>query len=282
MIVTPFLVVPLITWAIAQTIKFVLALFRGDFDARYLIASGGMPSVHSAVVCSLVVIALAEGGPASPLFGITGVMAAIVMYDSFGVRRSAGEQAKTLNRLIDDLSHDGDIRHPENYSRLREILGHRPVEVSVGAVLGVVIALLFEADKLNSHLAFLIAPATRHESIIFTILGTVLIVGGIIAYARLSKAAKQSKDIRSSRLQLLVCTLSGGILMLLVVLGEFQSASYLGARVLPYVMVVIWGIWLSTIIVRLAGNLAAARDKKITNARRERWLKKAGRTKKKA
>lgn len=281
MIVTPFLIVPFITWAIAQTIKFVLALFRGDFDARYLIASGGMPSVHSAVVCSLVVIALAEGGPASPLFGITGVLAAIVMYDSFGVRRSAGEQAKTLNRLIEDLSYDGDIRHPENYGRLREILGHRPIEVSVGAVLGVVIALIFEADKLNSHLAFLVAPATKLESIVFATLGAALVVGGIVISMRVGKKVKQPKTIRSYRMQLLVCSLSGGILLLMLVLGELQAASYLTARVLPYVVIVIWGIWMSAVIARLSANLRAAREAQASTGRRERWLKKAGRTKKK-
>ncbi len=281
MIVTPFLVVPLITWAIAQTIKFILALFRGDFDVRYLIASGGMPSVHSAVVCSLVVIALAEGGVASPLFGITGVLAAIVMYDSFGVRRSAGEQAKTLNKLIEDLSSIGDIRHPEDYGPLREILGHRPVEVSVGALLGILIALLFEADKLNSHLSFLISPASRVESIVFIVLGAVLLISGVFAFIKLDKKARQHKIVRSYRLQLLFCSLSGSALILILALGQLQSASYLVARVFPYVVATIWGIWLSIIISRLSAAITVSQNDQAKTVRRDKWLKKAGKKKKK-
>ncbi len=281
MVITAYLIVPLLTWAIAQTAKFVLASFRGDFDVRYLIASGGMPSVHSAVVCSLVVVALAEGGPNSPLFGITGVMAAIVMYDSFGVRRSAGEQAKTLNRLIEDLSHDGDIRHPENYSHLREILGHRPIEVSVGAVLGILIALLFEADKLSGHLAFLTAPLTRVENIVFLGIGAVALVGGVISYLLLGSRFKKQKSIKSYRVQLLASTLIAGLALLFLVLGNYEAISYLNSRVLPYLVVIVCGIWLNSILVRLASVVTASKKQDVTRARRERWLKKAGRSHKK-
>ncbi len=272
--VTPFLVIPLVTWAIAQTIKFVLALFRGDIDLRYLIASGGMPSVHSAVVCSLMTIALAEGGLSSPLFGITGVLAAIVMYDSFGVRRSAGEQAKALNKLIADLSDDGDIKHPEEYGRLREIVGHRPIEVSIGAVLGVAIALLFEADKLGSHLAFLIQPASKIELIVFIILATIMIISGLVAFFVLPKRFKGQKSVASFRWHLLTCLVSGGVTLLILVLSGYESALYLTARLLPYFVIIIWGIWFGAITARFGSGIATAQQEQLAYARRERWLAK--------
>lgn len=87
----PYIIVPFATWAVAQISKFAIAAFRGRIDFRYLYASGGMPSVHSAVVCSLAMTALLVDGVGSHLFGFTAIFAAIVMYDSFGVRRSAGE-----------------------------------------------------------------------------------------------------------------------------------------------------------------------------------------------
>ena len=94
---------PLILWFVAQLVKFSIHLARGRADVRYLFASGGMPSAHAAVVCSLATITLLDQGITSPLFGITAILAAIVMYDSFGVRRSSGDQARLLNRLVSDL-----------------------------------------------------------------------------------------------------------------------------------------------------------------------------------
>ena len=116
-----------------------------------------MPSVHSATVSSLATVALILGGPESPLFGITGVFAAIVMYDSLGVRRSAGEQARTLNHLIDDLMQAGAIRSHTRYQHLREILGHRPLEVVIGAILGVLLASAFTASAVLDRLPWLTA-----------------------------------------------------------------------------------------------------------------------------
>lgn len=256
-------------------------MFRGDFDIRYLIASGGMPSVHSAVVCALATVALAEGGLSNPLFGITGVIAAIVMYDSFGVRRSAGEQAKTLNRLIADLADGGDIRHPENYSHLREILGHRPIEVSIGAILGVVIALLFEADKLGSHLAFLVAAPTKPESLIFLALGIAMVGLAGAAFFLLKPKRVGQKYNKSYRAQFVTSCLSGGMILLFLTLGSYEAVSYLSARVLPYFVIIIWGVWLSAISTRFFDEAGAKRESSLASQRRERWLRKAGKTRKK-
>ena len=113
--------------------------------------------MHSATVSSLATVALIVGGPESPLFGITGVFAAIVMYDSLGVRRSAGEQARTLNHLIDDLMQAGTIRSHTRYQHLREILGHRPLEVVIGAIMGVLLAAAFTANSVLQRLPWLTA-----------------------------------------------------------------------------------------------------------------------------
>ncbi len=95
----PYIVVPLATWAVSQVAKFAVAAFKGQVDFKYLYSSGGMPSVHSAVVCSLAMTALLVDGTSSHLFGFTLIFAAVVMYDSFGVRRSSGEQAAAINTM---------------------------------------------------------------------------------------------------------------------------------------------------------------------------------------
>src|SRR5205807_10524490 len=97
---------------------------------------GGMPSSHSALVVSLTTIIGRLQGVQSPLFATALIFSTVVMYDATGVRRAAGQQAIILNRLLDDLfiAHRG--IHQE---RLRELLGHTPIEVISGALLGIVV-----------------------------------------------------------------------------------------------------------------------------------------------
>ncbi len=142
-----YIIVPFVAWAVAQFLKFILAAFRGDVNFRYLYGSGGMPSVHSAVVTALATTALLVDGVRSPIFGITIILAAIVMYDSFGVRRSAGEQAVAINQILASMDIDH-LRHPNVH--LREIMGHTPPQVIAGAILGFILACLFNADKLTA------------------------------------------------------------------------------------------------------------------------------------
>ena len=103
-------------------------------------ASGGMPSSHSATVCALTTaIALTEG-VGSIAFAVSAVMSFIVMYDARGVRRSAGEQAQKLNDIIEHLSdNDEDFEHDDP---VKEILGHTPLQVVIGAILGVAVPLV--------------------------------------------------------------------------------------------------------------------------------------------
>ena len=159
--ITPYLYVPLLAWVIAQGIKVSIEIIKGDADFKYLYASCGMTSAHSAVVCSLAGYTFYHQGISSPLFGVTAILAGIVMYDSFGVRRSSGEQAKTINRLIEEMTNNGTLRKPDDYNRLREILGHQPLEVIVGAILGGLVATLFSLDQLDPIIKWLTSTASR-------------------------------------------------------------------------------------------------------------------------
>ena len=135
----PYFVVPLIAWAIAQTSKVIVdSVILHRFSVRRLATAGGMPSSHSALVVALTTIIGRLEGVQSPLFAMALIFSTVVMYDATGVRRAAGQQAMILNRLIDDLfiAHQG-LRQ----ERLRELLGHTPIEVIAGALLGIIVGL---------------------------------------------------------------------------------------------------------------------------------------------
>lgn len=132
--------VPLFTGLFAQILKALLfALQRRRFDFRWLITTGGMPSSHSASVMALSTLVGLREGWGSPLFGVTLYFSVIVMYDAAGLRRAAGKQAAILNRIVDELSRT----HAVPQERLMELLGHTPLEVLAGALLGVVVGLIF-------------------------------------------------------------------------------------------------------------------------------------------
>ncbi len=134
------LIVAIISMLAAQLIKFVItAISNKKIDMRILTSTGGMPSSHSALVMGLVVAIGFEKGLASIELAIAVVFAMIVMYDAAGIRRAAGKQAKILNKMMDQLDSGQDIREEQ----LKELLGHTPIEVVVGALLGVFIAVLF-------------------------------------------------------------------------------------------------------------------------------------------
>jgi len=124
----------------AQAFKFVTALVRrGRIDFTRLLGTGGMPSSHSASVTALAVSVGLEHGWSSTIFGITAFFSLIIMYDATGIRRAAGRQAQILNRVLEDLKD----YHKLQGERLKELLGHTPLEVLVGAAYGAFIALVF-------------------------------------------------------------------------------------------------------------------------------------------
>lgn len=277
--ITPYLYIPLATWVVAQGIKFVLALVRGEVNLRYLFASGGMPSVHSAVVCSLATVAFIDGGIASPLFGITGVVAAIVMYDSFGVRRSAGEQAKTINHLIDDLTASGKVRNIENYEHLREILGHKPIEVTVGALLGVILAVLFEYGKVGPRLQFLSYQPSLLLVKILAALGVFIIIAGYIWSVRLKKD-QASKAVHSAATKVLLSNIVFGLLLFAVAFGAYQHISMIDnflSIILVLGLGLTWDIYLAFFVVKPV----RAKSTQPHHQRTNQWIAKAKKSKKK-
>ena len=139
------LCVSLLSWLAAQICKTILNfILCGELNWERMFGAGGMPSAHSALVCSLTIATARQYGLGSPFFAIVFVLAAIVMYDAMGVRRAAGEQAKILNQLLDGWMQDEmDLGPLKNGKRLKELLGHTPFEVLSGALLGILIAMLF-------------------------------------------------------------------------------------------------------------------------------------------
>ncbi|MCK4249703.1 MAG: divergent PAP2 family protein [Candidatus Omnitrophica bacterium] len=129
-----------LAWTITQTIKVCLGIIRTKkFDFRWFVNTGGMPSAHTAgVVCLAVSIGLRLGFD-SPVFAVTAVFTMITMFDAQGVRRAAGHQAGLLNKMLDDIYAGQRISE----ERLKELLGHTPLQVLVGAALGALLAIIF-------------------------------------------------------------------------------------------------------------------------------------------
>lgn len=125
-------------WFIAQALKGIICLVRTrKVDFRRFVGAGGMPSSHSAFVTSLAYCIGETEGWSSGIAALALVFAFIVMYDAAGVRLAASKQAKTLNQIIDELFEAGTF-HQE---RLKELLGHTPIEVMVGALLGLFVSI---------------------------------------------------------------------------------------------------------------------------------------------
>jgi uncharacterized protein len=130
---------------IAQVLKLIIDLIQnGKVSAKVLTTTGGMPSAHSALVTALAAGVGENLGWKSPEFAIATIFAIVVMYDAAGVRQAAGKQARILNQMIDELFSED---HKFNEEKLKELLGHTPVQVIAGAVLGIGISWLFMGIK---------------------------------------------------------------------------------------------------------------------------------------
>lgn len=131
------LTVSLISWFVAQALKVIIFLIQNKkLDCHRFVGSGGMPSSHSALAMGLAAAIGIEQGWDSALFALALVVALIIMYDAASLRRAAGKQAEVLNKMIDEFFQDGRVRE----ERLKELLGHSPLEVLAGALLGIFIA----------------------------------------------------------------------------------------------------------------------------------------------
>ncbi|PKA66171.1 hypothetical protein AXF42_Ash018461 [Apostasia shenzhenica] len=132
------LISALVAFALAQSIKFFTTWYKERrWEPKRLIGSGGMPSSHSSTVAALAVAIGFQDGFGSSVFAAAIVIACVVMYDAFGVRLHAGRQAEVLNQIVYELP----AEHPLAETRpLRELLGHTPLQVIAGAILGFVTA----------------------------------------------------------------------------------------------------------------------------------------------
>ena len=134
------LVCSLTGWLVASVAKIIVGFIKEKrIDFRRIYGSGGMPSSHSATVSSLATAVAKTDGLYSTNFAIAFMFAFIVMYDASGVRRAAGEQARILNQLVNNLSENTPVYLKK---KLKELIGHTPLEVIVGGLLGILIALI--------------------------------------------------------------------------------------------------------------------------------------------
>ncbi len=134
------LITAIIGWFSAQIIKFVLVLIEDKrLNFERLIGSGGMPSSHSSFVTSMATAVALHCGIGSVSFAISCVLCLVVMYDASGVRRATGEQAAILNKLIENFGRE---KLEVTGKRLKELIGHSPLEVFAGCLLGIAVGFL--------------------------------------------------------------------------------------------------------------------------------------------
>ncbi len=131
------LLASLTAWLLAQILKVIFFVIKNrKFDIERLVGAGGMPSSHSALVVALCCSIGIFDGISSNQFALAFIFACVVMYDAAGVRRAAGKQAKFLNELINEFLSG----HAFNDLKFKELLGHTPLEVLAGALLGAAVA----------------------------------------------------------------------------------------------------------------------------------------------
>ncbi|HEY5119017.1 MAG TPA: divergent PAP2 family protein [Anaerolineales bacterium] len=126
-----------VAWLIAQFSKPFLQYLRDrEWNWSWFFSAGGMPSTHSAIIVAATTALGMLQGVASPEFALGVAVSMVILYDAAGVRRQAGEHARVINAIIEDLSHG----HPLKEENLKELLGHTPGEVAIGVLVGVVVA----------------------------------------------------------------------------------------------------------------------------------------------
>lgn len=134
-----YIIVPIATWFSIQLFKLIYDLVKTKkFNFKRIMGAGGMPSSHSAVVTSLATLIGKHEGIETSQFALALIFACVVMYDAAGVRRAAGKQAKLLNKIVQTPG----LSKVEVSEKLVEALGHTPIQVIVGAVIGVIVGVI--------------------------------------------------------------------------------------------------------------------------------------------
>ncbi len=141
LVTNPFIITAISSWLVAQVLKLIIhTVIYKKFDITRLFGDGGMPSGHSATVCSLAVICGLVCGTGSIEFAISVILAVIVCHDAMGVRLETGKQAILLNEIIESFNILATEKLPE--VKLKEFVGHTPIQVISGALLGVINAVI--------------------------------------------------------------------------------------------------------------------------------------------
>lgn len=138
-ITNKYIYIPLLVWFCIQSFKVIYDLITTKkFNFKRIIGAGGMPSSHSAVVTSLATLVGKYEGIDTAIFAVSLVFAMIVMYDAAGVRRAAGKQAHLLNKIVETPG----LTNVQVQEKLVEVLGHTPLQVIVGATIGVIVGII--------------------------------------------------------------------------------------------------------------------------------------------
>ena len=139
-ITNKYIYVPILLWLAIQCFKVIYDLITTKkFNFKRIVGAGGMPSSHTAIVISLTTLIGKDIGVDTPLFALALITSLIVMYDAAGVRRAAGKQATLLNKIIQTPGLTG----LQVQEKLVEVLGHTPLQVIVGAIIGIIVGLIF-------------------------------------------------------------------------------------------------------------------------------------------
>ena len=134
-----YIYIPFLLWFGIQLFKLIYDLVTTKkFNFKRIMGAGGMPSSHSAVVVGLATLIGKYEGVGTPIFALSFIVAFVVMYDACGVRRAAGKQAALLNKLVETPG----LTSVQVSEKLVEVLGHTPIQVFVGALIGVIVGLI--------------------------------------------------------------------------------------------------------------------------------------------
>lgn len=135
-----YLIVPFLTWFCIQLFKVIWDLVTlKKFNFKRIVGAGGMPSSHSATTVAITTLIGRSQGTSSPMFALSLIFALIVMYDACGVRRETGKQAHILNEIVNTPG----LTKLEINEKLVELVGHTPTQVIVGALIGLIVGLIF-------------------------------------------------------------------------------------------------------------------------------------------
>ena len=145
LLVNQILTASLLSWFVAQVLKTIINfILLGKFQLERMWGDGGMPSAHSATVCAMAIVTGRSAGVSSPIFAVACVVAIITMHDAMGVRRETGEQAKVLNKMLEQWIEVTEKNNPflQNM-HLKEMVGHTPLQVMAGFALGILVGFLY-------------------------------------------------------------------------------------------------------------------------------------------